>query len=134
MKSGSHFTGTPTELTDALCSLSGKKISPKKISQRILQNRDALMDAGITFDIRRSNGKRLIELTRADGDDSADKAGTTSNTPNIDPVDPVYGGLDTEALPLGGASKASGYTPVAVSGALPHTPVTKGVQYEKTEG
>lgn len=126
MKSGSQFIGTPTELTDTLCSLSGEKISPKKISQRILQNRDALMDAGITFDIRRSNGKRLIELHRADGDDSADKNGTYSDTPNSDPVDPVRIGLDTEALPLGEASKASGYTPVALSGALPHTPVTKG--------
>jgi len=127
MKSVSHFIGTPTELTDALCSLSGEKISPKKISQRILQNREALMDAGITFDIRRSNGKRLIELTRADGDDSADIKGAYSDIPNIVPVDPVCGGLVTEALPLGGASKASGYTPVAVSGALPHTPVPKGV-------
>ncbi|NSW92077.1 MAG: AAA family ATPase [Firmicutes bacterium] len=126
MKSVSHFIGTPTELTDALCSLSGEKISPKKISQRILQNREALMDAGITFDIRRSNGKRLIELTRADGDDSADKKGTYSDTPNIDPVDPVCGGMDTDALPLGGASKASGYTPATLSGALPHTQVTKG--------
>ena len=126
MKSCAHFIGTPTELTDTLCSLSGKKISPKKISQRIIQNRDAFMDAGITFDIRRSNGKRLIELHRADGDDSADKKGTYSDTPNIVPVDPVCGGLDTEALPLGGASKASGYTPSALSGALPHTPVTKG--------
>ena len=126
MKSCAHFIGTPTELTDTLCSLSGKKISPKKISQRIIQNRDAFMDAGITFDIRRSNGKRLIELHRADGDDSADKKRTYSDTPNIVPVDPVCGGLDTEALPLGGASKASGYTPSALSGALPHTPVTKG--------
>lgn len=126
MKSDSHFTGTPTELTDALCSLSGEKISPKKISQRILQNRDALMDMGITFDIRRSNGKRLIELYRADGADSVDKKGAYSDTPNIVPVDPVCGGLDAEALPLGEASKASGYTPVAISGALPHTPVTKG--------
>lgn len=126
MKADSHFTGTPTELTDALCSLSGEKISPKKISQRILQNRDALMDAGITFNIRRSNGKRLIELYRADGADSVDKKGAYSDTPNIVPVDPVCGGLDAEALPLGEASKASGYTPVALSGALPHTPVTKG--------
>ena len=31
-----------------------------------------------------------------------------------------------KTLPLGGASKASGYTPVALSGAMPHTPVTKG--------
>ena len=123
MKSAPRFIGTPTELADKLFSQSGEKISPKKISQRILQNADALMDAGITFDIRRSNGKRLIELYRAD---SADKTGACADTPNIVPVDPVCGGLDAEALPLGEASKASGYTPSALSGTLPHTPVTKG--------
>lgn len=101
MKSAFHFIGTPTELTDALCALSGEKISPKKISQRILQNADALRSAGISFEIRRSNGKRLIELHRADGDDSADKTGATPDTPNIVPVDPVCGGTDAEALPLG---------------------------------
>ncbi len=82
-----------------LFSQSGEKISPKKISQRILQNADALMNAGISFDIRRSNGKRLIELYRADGDDSDDKTGTASDTPNIVPVDPVCRGSDAEALP-----------------------------------
>ncbi len=93
------------------------------------------MNVGITIDIRRSNGKRPIELYHADGDDSADKKGACSDIPNIVPVDPVGWGFDTEALPLGGASKASGYTPVAVSGAqAPHTPVPKGVPYEKTEG
>ena len=126
MKSASHFIGTPTELADKLFRQSGEKISPKKISQRILQNADALMAARISFDICRSNGKRLIELHRADGDDSADKTGTASDTPYIVPVDPVRGGTDTEALSLGGASKASGYTPSALSGALPHIPVTKG--------
>lgn len=126
MKSSTHFIGTPTELADKLFSQSGEKISPKKISQRILQNADALVAAGISFDIRRSNGKRLIELHRADGDDSADKTGTASASPNIVPVDPICGSTDAEALPLGEASKASGYTPSALSGALPHTPVTKG--------
>ncbi len=126
MKSVSYFIGTPTELTEKLCEKSGEKISPKKISQRILQSAEALETAGISFDIRRSNGKRLIELHRADGADSADKSGATPYTPNIVPVDPICGGTDTEALPLGEASKASGYTPSALSGALPHTPVTKG--------
>jgi hypothetical protein len=126
MKSASHFIGTPTELADKLFSQSGEKISPKKISQRILQNAEALMAAGISSDIRRSNGKRLIELYRADGDDSADETGSYTDTPNIVPVDPVCGGTDREALPLGEASKASGYTPVADRGALPHTPVPKG--------
>ena len=126
MKSAAYFIGTPTELADKLIAQGGERISPKKISQRILQNAEALATAGISFDIRRSNGKRLIELHRADGDDRADKTGTHTDTPNIVPVDPVCGGTDTEALPLGEASKASGYTPVAVSGALPHTPVPKG--------
>lgn len=126
MKSAPHFIGTPTDLADKLFGQSGERISPKKISQRILQNSEALVSAGISFDIRRSNGKRLIELHRADGDDSADKTGTTPYAPNIVPVDPVYGGTDVGALPLGEASKASGYTPSALSGALPHTPVTKG--------
>ena len=133
MKSASHFIGTPTELADKLLSQSGERISLKKISQRILQNAEALMTAGISFDIRRSNGKRLIELSLADGADSADKTGACVDTQNIVPVDPVCGGTDTEALPLGEASKASGYTPVAVSGALPHTPVPKGAQYGEIE-
>jgi len=133
MKSASHFIGTPTELADKLFSQSGEKISPKKISQRILQNAESLMTTGISFDIRRSNGKRLIELQRADGADSADKSGAYTDTPNIVPVDPVCGGTVTEALPLGEASKASGYTPSALSGALPHTPVTKGASYAENE-
>ena len=134
MKSASHFIGTPTELTEKLCELNGEKISPKKISQRILQNAESLATAGISFDIQRSNGKRLIELHCADGDDSADKMGTASDAPNIVPVDPVCGGTEEEALPLGEASKASGYTPSALSGALPRTPVTKGDRHEEIKG
>lgn len=85
MKSASRFIGTPTELTEKLCELSGEKISPKKISQRILQNADALVSAGISFDIRRSNGKWLIGLHRADGDDSANKLGAYPRYPGYRP-------------------------------------------------
>lgn len=40
------------------------------------------------------------------------------------PMD-AYEAGGTEAHPLGEASKASGYTPVALGGALPHTPVIR---------
>lgn len=126
MKSVSHFIGTPTELADKLFTQSGERISPKKISQRILQNAEALASAGINFDIRRSNGKRLIELHRADGDDSADKTGTASDTPNIVPVDPVCGGTDIEALPLGGQAKRPAIRRPLIAGALPPHPQRKG--------
>lgn len=48
----------------------------------ILQNLDALSRIGISGVVRRSNGKRLIELRRAESDD-------TQGVPAVDPVDPV---------------------------------------------
>ena len=65
MDSRREFIGTPTELAQ-------------------LQSVDALRKAGITSSIRRSNGKRLIELRRAD---SADFSGVRK----IDPIDPGAG-------------------------------------------
>lgn len=42
---------------------------------------------------------------------------------------------NTESLPLGGASKASGYTPAAVRrGIAPHPESWKGALHEKTKG
>lgn len=74
-----NFIGTPTELAETIDPVGTESISPKTLSRRIFQNTDALSKAGITVTIRRSNGKRLIELHRAD---SADKS-----APSI--VDPV---------------------------------------------
>ena len=47
-----------------------ERISPKKVSRQILQNLDALRKIGISAVVRRSNGRRLIELQRAESDDT----------------------------------------------------------------
>jgi len=81
LKNSADCIGTPTELVQRIDPVGAMGISPKKISGLILQNVAALEKAGISARTRRSNGKRLIELRRAD---SADVAGAG----NIVPVDP----------------------------------------------
>ena len=65
-------------------------ITPKKISRLILQSVAALSKIGISAVVRRSNGKRLIELRRAESDDA-------QGTQAVDPIDPaaVSGGENT---------------------------------------
>ncbi len=82
LKDCSVFIGTPTELAAKIDPAGTEGITPKNISRRILQSVEALSGAGITAVIRRSNGKRLIDLRRAD---SADNAVVST----ADPVDPV---------------------------------------------
>ena len=57
-------------------------ITPKKVSRLILQSVAALSKIGISAVVHRSNGKRLIELRRAESDDAQD-------TQAIDPIDPA---------------------------------------------
>ena len=57
-------------------------ITPKKVSRLILQSVAALSKIGISAVVRRSNGKRLIELRRAESDDA-------QGTQAIDPIDPA---------------------------------------------
>ena len=78
----SEFIGTPTELSERIDSVGVERISPKKVPRQILQNLDALRKIGISAGVRRSNGRRLIELQRAESDD-------TQGVPAVDPVDPV---------------------------------------------
>ncbi len=78
------FIGTPTELAGTIDPVGKEGISPKTLSRRIVQSVDALGKAGITVILRRSNGKRLIDLRRAD---SADSAGVRTAVP----VDPAAG-------------------------------------------
>ena len=63
-------------------------ITPKKVARLILQNVDALRKAGITAAIRRSNGKRIIQLTSADRDDNE----AHKEIGTIDPVDQLAEG------------------------------------------
>ena len=79
IKEHEGFIGTPTELVQSIDPVGVECISPKKVSRQILQGADALRKAGISFAVRRSNGKRLIELHRADSDDTQAPA-------SVDPV------------------------------------------------
>lgn len=82
MRDRSEFIGTPTELSERIDPVGVERISPKKVSRQILQNLDALRKIGISAVVRRSNGRRLIELQRAESDD-------TKGVPAVDPVDPA---------------------------------------------
>ena len=81
MSTRTVFIGTPTELSERIDPVGVERISPKKVSRQILQNLDALRKIGISAVVRRSNGRRLIELQRAESDD-------TQGVPAVDPVDP----------------------------------------------
>lgn len=81
MSAGALFIGTPTELSERIDPDKSEGITPKKISRLIMQSIEALRKSGIKATVRRSNGKRVIELHRAESDD-------TQGVPAVDPVDP----------------------------------------------
>ena len=83
-----EFIGTPTELSQKIDPDGQEGITPKKVSRLILQNVDPLKKIGITVTIRRSNGKRIIELHSADSDD----AEAPKEIGTIDPVGQPSGG------------------------------------------
>ena len=91
MQERSTYCGTPSELAEALSRLGGEPLSPKVLSRRLLQNTEALERCGLRVAGRRSNGKRLIHLSRipGDSDDSADETGSASTLFSDDPVDPA---------------------------------------------
>jgi len=93
MKNRYEFIGTPTELAERIDPDGSEGISPKKVSRQILQSLDALSKIGISATVRRSNGKRLIELRRADSDDPQASG-------EIDPVDPAENCWDAENPPF----------------------------------
>ena len=89
MKQRAEFIGTPTELSRQIDPAGVEQVTPKKVSRLVLQSLDALSKTGISASVRRSNGKRLIELRRADSVDipGAGESGT------CDPVGATDGGL-----------------------------------------
>ena len=82
MRDRTEFIGTPTELSAQIDPAGSEGITPKKVSRLILQSVAALSKIGISAVVRRSNGKRLIELRRAESDDAQD-------TQAVDPIDPA---------------------------------------------
>ena len=69
MSTRTIFIGTPTELSEKIDPDRIEGVTPKKISRLILQSIEALRKNGIQATVRRSNGKRVIELRRADSVD-----------------------------------------------------------------
>ena len=89
MSTRTVFIGTPTELSEKIDPDKSEGVTPKKISRLILQSVEALRKNGIQATVRRSNGKRVIELRRAD---SVDLEGAGEIVP-IDPVGVLCGDL-----------------------------------------
>ena len=89
MRDRTEFIGTPTELSEKIDPAGAERITPKKVSRLILRNLDALSKIGISGMVRRSNGKRLVELSRAD---SVDKPGT-GESGTCDPAGATGGDL-----------------------------------------
>ena len=83
MSTRTVFIGTPTELSQRIDPDASAGITPKKVSRMILQSVEALRENGITAVSRRSNGRRIIELRRAESDDMAG----APETGTIAPVD-----------------------------------------------
>lgn len=81
LKDSPEFIGTPTELARRIDPDGTEGVTPKTVSRKILQSIDTLGELGITAIIRRSNGKRLIELHRAESAEAQ-----ASET--VDPIDP----------------------------------------------
>lgn len=75
------WVGTPTELSRQIDPVGADGLSPKKVSRKILQSAAVLAAQGISATVRRSNGKRLIELHRAESDDPQPPG-------DVDPIDP----------------------------------------------
>jgi len=88
MKDKHAFTGTPTEVAERISVNSADKVSARLLTKKLVQNHDELAEVGISFEMRRSNGKRLITLCRV-SDDSDDETGSIPAPPTIDPVDPA---------------------------------------------
>ena len=82
LKDRREFVGTATELTSLIDPDGSAHVSARTLSREISQNLDTLRLSGIHASTLRSNGKRLIELHRAD---SADKNGAEI----IGTIDPV---------------------------------------------
>lgn len=82
LRDRAEFIGTPTELSAQIDPVGSEGITPKKVSHLIPQSVAALSKIGISAVVRRSNGKRLIELRRAESDDA-------QGTQAVDPIDPA---------------------------------------------
>ena len=78
MSNRTKYIGTPTEFAEEIDPDGTLGITPKKAARLISESLATLRQIGVTACLRRSNGKRIIELHRAESVD----------TPGVDPIDP----------------------------------------------
>lgn len=90
MNDKTEYSGSPSELA-SLISRKENKISERKISKQLFTHQNLLLQKGIRYEYRRSNGSRELTLfaERDDSDDGDDKNDSKAAVQNIDPVDPV---------------------------------------------
>ena len=87
-----EWIGTPTELSQRIDPDGRVGVTPKKVSRMILKSIEALGEIGITAVTRRSNGRRIIELRRAESDDVA-------GAPETGTIDPAERSRDADSSP-----------------------------------
>lgn len=132
MSTRTVFIGTPTELSEKIDPDRIEGITPKKISRLILQSVEALRKNGIAAVVRRSNGKRVIELNRAD---SVDLEGAGKIVP-IDPAavdqpsgEGAAGAVETDSSLRGGQASRPAIRRAQFRGAAPY-PAPEGEKEE----
>ena len=86
MSNRTEYIGTPTEFAEEIDPDGTLGITPKKAARLISESLAVLRQNGITVVLRRSNGKRIIELHRAESVD-------TTRTDPIDPCKAIGGDL-----------------------------------------
>ena len=123
MSTRTVFIGTPTELSEKIDPDRIEGITPKKISRLILQSVEALRKNRIAAVVRRSNGKRVIELNRAD---SVDLEGAGEIVP-IDPAavdqpsgEGAAGAVETDSSLRGGQASRPAIRRAQFRGAAPY--------------
>ena len=129
MSTRTIFIGTPTELSEKIDPDKAEGVTPKKISRLILQSVEALRKTGIQVTVRRSNGKRVIELNRAD---SVDLEGAGKIVP-IDPAavdqpsgEGAAGAVETDSSLWGGQASRPAIRHAQFRGAAPYPAQKRG--------
>ena len=78
------FTGTATELAEALEKWNGEPLIPAALTKRLIRCREALVACGITFETHRTRDRRELRLALAsDGSDGNDGKNDTGSVPNL---------------------------------------------------
>ena len=77
------FSGTATELSEALKPYCGETLQPNVLMKKLLRHRQELSEMGITLETRRTHDRKEISLRRVDcvGNDGKSDTGPVSNLP-----------------------------------------------------